>query len=51
MGITELPWATLLAAAFIVTLGYTVYGLTGFGASIVALPLLAHFFRCALRCR
>ena len=44
MGISELPWATLLAAAFIVTLGYTVYGLTGFGASIVALPLLAHLF-------
>lgn len=40
----ELPWSTLLAAALIVTLGYSVYGLTGFGSSIVAVPLLAHFF-------
>ena len=40
----ELPWPTLLAAALIVTLGYTVYGLTGFGAAIVAIPLLAQFF-------
>jgi len=41
---TELPWITLLSAALIVTLGYVVYGLTGFGASIVAIPLLVHFF-------
>ncbi len=40
----DLPWITLLSAALIVTLAYTVYGLTGFGATIVALPLLAHFF-------
>lgn len=39
----ELPWTTLLAAAAAVTLAYTVYGLTGFGASIVAIPLLAQF--------
>jgi len=39
----DLPWSTIAAAAVIVTLGYTVYGLTGFGATIVALPLLAHF--------
>ncbi len=37
-------WATLACAALIVTLGYVVYGLTGFGASIVAIPLLVHFF-------
>ena len=37
----DLPWTTLLAAAAAVTLAYTVYGLTGFGASIVAIPLLA----------
>jgi uncharacterized membrane protein YfcA len=42
--IADLPPGTLLAAALIVTLGYTVYGLTGFGASIVAIPLLAQFF-------
>jgi uncharacterized protein len=36
----DLPWPTLLAAAVAVMLAYTVYGLTGFGASIVAIPLL-----------
>lgn len=40
----DLPLTTLLAAAAIVTLGYVVYGLTGFGAAIVAIPLLALFF-------
>ncbi|MDQ2734538.1 MAG: sulfite exporter TauE/SafE family protein [Pseudomonadota bacterium] len=37
-------WATLACAALIVTVAYVVYGLTGFGASIVAIPLLVHFF-------
>jgi uncharacterized membrane protein YfcA len=40
----DLPWATVAAAGLIVALGYTVYGLTGFGSSMVAIPLLAHFF-------
>lgn len=40
----DLPLTTLLAAAAIVTLGYVVYGLTGFGSAIVAIPLLALFF-------
>lgn len=40
----ELPWPTLLAAGAIVALGYVVFGLTGFGASIVALPLLVQIF-------
>ena len=40
----DLPWITLLSAALIVTVAYTVYGLTGFGAAIIAIPLLAHFF-------
>ena len=39
----DLPWTTVVAAGAAVMLGYTVYGLTGFGATIVALPLLAHF--------
>jgi uncharacterized membrane protein YfcA len=38
----DLPWPTLVGVGLIVTLGYTVYGITGFGASIVAIPLLAH---------
>jgi uncharacterized protein len=37
----DLPWPTLVAVGLIVTVGYTVYGITGFGASIVAVPLLA----------
>jgi uncharacterized membrane protein YfcA len=37
-------WVTLACAALIVSVGYVVYGLTGFGASIVAIPLLVHFF-------
>lgn len=41
---TDLPWLTLLSAALIVMVAYTVYGLTGFGAAIIAIPLLAHFF-------
>ena len=40
----DLPWPTLLAAGAIVMLGYVVFGLTGFGAGIVALPLLAQIF-------
>lgn len=40
----DLPWTTLLSTALIVTVAYTVFGLTGFGAVIVAIPLLAHFF-------
>ena len=41
---TELPWSTLTAAALIVALAYAVYGVTGFGSSVVAVPLLAHWF-------
>lgn len=40
----DLPWPTLLSSALIVAIAYTVYGLTGFGATIISLPLLAHFF-------
>lgn len=39
----DLPGPTLAAAAAAVVLAYTVYGLTGFGAAIVAIPLLAQF--------
>ena len=34
---------TLLLAALIVFAGYTVFGVTGFGASPVTVPVLAHF--------
>lgn len=40
----DLPLVTVGGAALAVTLAYTVFGLTGFGAAIVGVPLLAHFF-------
>lgn len=40
----DLPFDTLASAALIIVLAYTVFGLTGFGSSITAMPLLAHFF-------
>ena len=40
----DLPWMALAGAGLAVALGYTVYGLTGFGASVVALPLLVLVF-------
>lgn len=40
----DLPWPLLLAAGLAVLAGYTVYGLTGFGANIVAMPLLVLVF-------
>lgn len=36
------PWLLLLAPAMIM-LGYTVFGLSGFGATAIAVPVLAHF--------
>lgn len=39
-----IPVETVVWSAVIVTLAYTVFGLTGFGASITAVPLLTHFF-------
>ena len=38
-----LPLSTLLLAALVIALAYTVFGLSGFGAGIIALPLLAQF--------
>lgn len=37
----QLPGTTLALVALAVVVGYTVYGLTGFGSSITAIPLLA----------
>ena len=39
----HLPWPDLAAIGFAVALGYTLFGFGGFGANIVALPLLAHW--------
>jgi uncharacterized membrane protein YfcA len=38
----ELPLHVLLAVAAIVLFAYTIFGATGFGSAIVAVPLLAH---------
>ena len=38
----DLPLATIVAAGLVVALAYTVFGVTGFGATIVGVPLLAH---------
>ena len=40
----NLPVEVIAFAALIVTLAYTVFGLTGFGSSITAMPLLALLF-------
>lgn len=40
----SLPLDTVVWSGLIVTLGYTVYGLTGFGQSVVAIPMLAYLF-------
>lgn len=40
----DLPLETLAGAALIVLLAYTVFGLSGFGSSITAMPLLAQLF-------
>ena len=37
----QLPVATVCSVALIIVLAYIVYGLTGFGSSITAIPLLA----------
>lgn len=39
----DLPFDTLVGVALIIVLAYTVFGLTGFGASITAMPLLVYF--------
>jgi uncharacterized membrane protein YfcA len=36
------PWL-LLVAPVIIVIGYTVFGLSGFGSTVIAVPVLAHF--------
>ena len=42
--ITELPLHVLIVVPLIVLIGYTIFGATGFGSSIISVPGLAHFF-------
>jgi hypothetical protein len=39
---TELSWPLLAVVALAVTLAYLMFGATGFGASIVSVPIIAH---------
>jgi hypothetical protein len=39
-----LPPDTLIAAALVILVGYTIFGATGFGASPITIPVLAHLF-------
>src|SRR5258706_16116045 len=43
MTIGRMEVHTLFPAALIVFAGYTVFGVTGFGASPITVPVLAHF--------
>jgi len=36
------PWL-LLVAPVVVVIGYTVFGLSGFGSTVISVPILAHF--------
>jgi uncharacterized membrane protein YfcA len=40
----DLPWYALAAIPLIVLIAYTIFGATGFGSSIVEVPVLAHLF-------
>jgi hypothetical protein len=39
-----LPPDSLVAAALVILVGYTIFGATGFGASPITIPVLAHVF-------
>jgi uncharacterized membrane protein YfcA len=41
---SDVPLHVLVAVPLIVLLGYTIFGATGFGSSIISVPGLAHFF-------
>jgi len=40
----DAPWYVLAALPFVVFAAYTMFGATGFGSSIIAVPAIAHFF-------
>jgi len=40
----DAPWHVLAAVPFVIVAAYTVFGATGFGSSLIAVPLLAHAF-------
>ena len=40
----DAPWYVLAAVPFVIVAAYAVFGATGFGSSLIAVPALAHFF-------
>jgi uncharacterized membrane protein YfcA len=40
----DAPWYVLAAVPFIIVAAYAVFGATGFGSSLISVPVLAHFF-------
>ncbi len=40
----DAPWYALALVPFVVLAAYTVFGATGFGSSIITVPVLAHWF-------
>jgi uncharacterized membrane protein YfcA len=44
LALPDVPHHVLTASAVIVLVGYTIFGATGFGSSIISVPGLAHFF-------
>lgn len=40
----DAPWYVLTAVALVVVVAYAVFGATGFGSSIISVPVLAHWF-------
>jgi uncharacterized membrane protein YfcA len=40
----DAPWYVLAAVPFVVLAAYVVFGATGFGSSIISVPMLAHWF-------
>lgn len=44
LALPDLPQHVLVAVPLVVLLGYTIFGATGFGSSIISVPALAHVF-------
>jgi hypothetical protein len=43
----DAPWYVLAAVPIVILAAYVVFGATGFGSSVIAVPALAHFFPLA----
>lgn len=44
LALPDVPWPVLACVPLIVLAAYTMFGATGFGSSIIAVPVLAHAF-------